>query len=279
MRRRAGLPASTSARAASQASPSPSSKVRISSAAPVSSRKFSSSRAVRPLNQRLGRGVLEGQVVEAGARPEPEGHLLADLDPVEGEQVAQRGRAAVVAGGVDVAGDGGHDRILTDRLILRRRCTNADLRLLRLMRTRGHSPGLESAAKALGKAGNNGAVWVVLGVVLALIDPSQRESWLICAALGPVAIGLNYGIKLAGQTPAPGARGPAAARRRPQLAQLPLRPRPLLVRGGDGDVPGRPGDGGRPSSSPSPSRSAAPTSGCTTRPTCWPAPCSASRSA
>ena len=39
----------------------------------------------------------------------------------------------------------------------------ADLKLLRLMRTRGHSPGLESAAKALGKAGNNGAVWVVLG--------------------------------------------------------------------------------------------------------------------
>ena len=36
------------------------------------------------------------------------------------------------------------------------------------MRTRGHSPGLESAAKALGKAGNNGAVWVVLGVALAI---------------------------------------------------------------------------------------------------------------
>ena len=34
--------------------PSPSSKVRSSSAAPVSSPKFSSSRAVRPLNQRLG---------------------------------------------------------------------------------------------------------------------------------------------------------------------------------------------------------------------------------
>ena len=51
---RPGWPSSTSARAASQASPSPSSKVRISSAAPVSSLKFSSSRAVRPLNQRLG---------------------------------------------------------------------------------------------------------------------------------------------------------------------------------------------------------------------------------
>jgi membrane-associated phospholipid phosphatase len=73
---------------------------------------------------------------------------------------------------------------------------NLDLRIMRFMRTRGHSPGLEGAAKALGKAGNNAAVWVVLGVVLALLDPSRREAWLICAALGPIAIVVNYGIKL-----------------------------------------------------------------------------------
>lgn len=80
---------------------------------------------------------------------------------------------------------------------------NADLRLLRLMRTRWHTPGLVSAAQALGKAGNNGVVWVVLGLALALLDPSRRESWLICAALGPVAIALNYGIKLAVRRPRP----------------------------------------------------------------------------
>ena len=80
---------------------------------------------------------------------------------------------------------------------------DADLRLLRLMRTRGHSPGLEAAAKALGKAGNNGAVWVLLGVALALLDPERRESWLICAVLGPLAICLNYGIKLAVRRPRP----------------------------------------------------------------------------
>jgi membrane-associated phospholipid phosphatase len=78
-----------------------------------------------------------------------------------------------------------------------------DLRLLRYMRTHGHSPGMESAAKALGKAGNNGAVWVVLGLVLAALDPDRRESWLICALLGPVAIVLNYGIKLAVRRPRP----------------------------------------------------------------------------
>ena len=78
-----------------------------------------------------------------------------------------------------------------------------DLKLLRLMRTRGHSPGIESAAKALGKAGNHAVVWVVLGVALALLDPDRREAWLICAVLGPVAIGLNYGIKLAVRRPRP----------------------------------------------------------------------------
>jgi undecaprenyl-diphosphatase len=80
---------------------------------------------------------------------------------------------------------------------------DADLKLLRLMRTRGHTPGLESIAKALGKAGNNGLVWVVLGVALALLDPERREAWLICAVLGPVAIVLNYGIKLAVKRPRP----------------------------------------------------------------------------
>ncbi len=80
---------------------------------------------------------------------------------------------------------------------------SADLRLLRAMRTRGHSPAIERAARLLGKAGNNGAVWVALGVALALLDRAQREAWLICAALGPVAIGLNYAIKLVAKRPRP----------------------------------------------------------------------------
>jgi membrane-associated phospholipid phosphatase len=79
----------------------------------------------------------------------------------------------------------------------------ADLRLLELMRTRGHTPGLESAARALGKSANNAVVWVALGITLALIDPSRRESWLICAALGPLTICLNYGVKLLVKRPRP----------------------------------------------------------------------------
>jgi decaprenylphosphoryl-5-phosphoribose phosphatase len=78
-----------------------------------------------------------------------------------------------------------------------------DLRLLRWMRTHGHTPAIEDAAVALGKAGNNGLVWFVLGAVLAIIDNGRWESWLICALLGPLAIGLNYLVKLAVRRPRP----------------------------------------------------------------------------
>ncbi len=80
---------------------------------------------------------------------------------------------------------------------------NLDLTLLRLMRTRGHSPGVERVAKALGRSGNNGAVWVTIGVILAIVDDSNREAWLICAALGPIAIALNYVIKVIVKRPRP----------------------------------------------------------------------------
>lgn len=79
----------------------------------------------------------------------------------------------------------------------------ADLRLLRAMRTRGHAPAVERAARALGKAGNNGAIWVALGLILAVADGSNREAWLICAALGPLAIALNYAIKAIVRRPRP----------------------------------------------------------------------------
>jgi membrane-associated phospholipid phosphatase len=78
-----------------------------------------------------------------------------------------------------------------------------DLKALRWMRTHGHSRGVEDAAVALGKAGNNGLVWLLLGAVLAIIDSSRWEQWLVCALLGPLAIGLNYTIKLLVKRPRP----------------------------------------------------------------------------
>lgn len=80
---------------------------------------------------------------------------------------------------------------------------DADTALLRAMRTTAHTPKLEKAARALGKAGNNGAVWFLLGGALAVVDGSNREAWLTCALLGPVAIGLNYVVKLVVRRPRP----------------------------------------------------------------------------
>jgi membrane-associated phospholipid phosphatase len=80
---------------------------------------------------------------------------------------------------------------------------NADLRALRAMRTRAHTPRLERTMWALGRAGNNAAVWVAINLLLAILDGGQREAWLICGALGPVAIGLNYLVKLVVRRPRP----------------------------------------------------------------------------
>ncbi len=82
-----------------------------------------------------------------------------------------------------------------------------DLQILRAMRTRGHTPALEEAMRLLGKAGNNSAIWFGLNVVLAIADPGNREAWLICAVLGPIAIGLNYVIKVIVKRPRPALEG------------------------------------------------------------------------
>lgn len=84
-----------------------------------------------------------------------------------------------------------------------------DNRLLYAMRTRFHGPRAEAIAKGLGTIGEYGAVWFAIGLALALIDPERREQWLVAALLGPVAIGLNFAVKL------------VVRRRRPELDGLP----------------------------------------------------------
>lgn len=71
------------------------------------------------------------------------------------------------------------------------------------MRTHGHTPGLEKLMKGLGRAGNNGAIWVVLCLIVLAASNSNGESWFICALLAPAAIALNYVIKLAVKRPRP----------------------------------------------------------------------------
>jgi membrane-associated phospholipid phosphatase len=82
-----------------------------------------------------------------------------------------------------------------------------DTKLLRLMRTRGHRPALERAARLLGKAGNNGAGWFLAAAALAAADKPRRSAWGVAAALGPAAIGLNYAIKLIVKRPRPVLKG------------------------------------------------------------------------
>jgi len=64
------------------------------------------------------------------------------------------------------------------------------------MRTRFHGPRAEATAIWLGRIGEHGAVWLLLGLALAAIDSERREQWLLCGILGPFAIGLNYAVKL-----------------------------------------------------------------------------------
>ncbi len=86
---------------------------------------------------------------------------------------------------------------------------NPDLALLRLMRTRGHSPGAERTAKAIAAAGEYGAIWAAIGISAAAFDPPRRRRWLGTAVLGPAAIGINFAVKM------------VFRRRRPQLDGLP----------------------------------------------------------
>src|SRR2546423_3273085 len=86
---------------------------------------------------------------------------------------------------------------------------NPDLALLRLMRTRGHSPGIEGAAKALARSGEFGAIWAAIALTAAAFDPPRRRRWLTAAGLAPTAIGLNFAVKI------------VTRRQRPKLDGLP----------------------------------------------------------
>ena len=85
--------------------------------------------------------------------------------------------------------------------------SDLDLKILRAMRTRGHAPAIERAARLLGKGGNNGTGWFLAHAGLAAADKPRRRAWATCAALGPAAIGLNYGIKLVVKRPRPVLKG------------------------------------------------------------------------
>ena len=78
-----------------------------------------------------------------------------------------------------------------------------DQRLLYAMRTRFHGPAAEAVGKALGRMGSHGAVWLAIGIVMAFLDSENGEDWVIAGILGPVAIGVNYVVKVIVRRPRP----------------------------------------------------------------------------
>jgi decaprenylphosphoryl-5-phosphoribose phosphatase len=78
-----------------------------------------------------------------------------------------------------------------------------DKGLLYAMRTRAHGPTIEGIGRGLGRIGEYGIVWLAIGIVLAIADSDQRDAWLVAGVLGPVAIGINFAVKVLIRRPRP----------------------------------------------------------------------------
>ena len=86
-----------------------------------------------------------------------------------------------------------------------------DRSLLRLARTRGHTPALDRAVVAYSRLGEHAACWLTLGVIGAATAPDteRRHGWLRGLGVIVSAAGINYVVKV------------TVRRRRPVLPGLP----------------------------------------------------------
>jgi membrane-associated phospholipid phosphatase len=84
-----------------------------------------------------------------------------------------------------------------------------DERLLRLARTRGHTPGAERAVARFSKLGEHAGVWLAFGVAGAALDGARGSEWRRATATVAGVYALNTAIKQ------------VVGRRRPQLPGLP----------------------------------------------------------
>lgn len=79
---------------------------------------------------------------------------------------------------------------------LRQAVGRADQRLLLTLRTRGHSELGDRLVGGLGAFGEMGSGWAALAATGAVLRPERRERWAAAAAAAPIAIVLNYSVKL-----------------------------------------------------------------------------------
>ncbi len=71
-----------------------------------------------------------------------------------------------------------------------------DRALLIGLRTRGHTKPAERLAQGLGTFGEYGSGWAALGLGGAALAPARRNRFLVAATAAPVAVGLNYLLKV-----------------------------------------------------------------------------------
>jgi membrane-associated phospholipid phosphatase len=73
-----------------------------------------------------------------------------------------------------------------------------DLRLLRLLRTRGHTPAVEAAVLRLAQAGENGVLWYVIALGGAALDRrGQRGAYLRTVKIVIATLVVNTVVKQA----------------------------------------------------------------------------------
>ncbi len=86
---------------------------------------------------------------------------------------------------------------------------NLDERLLRVARTRGHTPRAERAVARFSLLGEHAGIWLAIGVAGAALDGERSTEWRRATATVAGVYALNTAIKQ------------AIGRRRPELHDLP----------------------------------------------------------
>jgi membrane-associated phospholipid phosphatase len=72
-----------------------------------------------------------------------------------------------------------------------------DQKVLVALRTRGHNERTVKLVGALGTFGEWGLGWLGIGVAGAALSSERRDAWLSAGMVGPAAVAINYGVKLA----------------------------------------------------------------------------------
>jgi membrane-associated phospholipid phosphatase len=78
-----------------------------------------------------------------------------------------------------------------------------DERILRWVRTHGHSPRADRAVARFSRTGEHGAVWLAIGVAGWALDPSRRARWGRATGVVAGTFALNTAIKLVVRRPRP----------------------------------------------------------------------------